>query len=385
MSLISCKQFKQTVFELDTQEQCDCILIVDNEAIRAHKCILAKHSPVFEKMFYGKMASNEIQVTDIDSDALKQTFNYLYYKNLQIESVMNAWSLVYVASKYLIDSLLSACVEYLKSNLAISNLFLNYEHAELYNLEVFMNICWIDILKYASGIFLCDYHIKPETWLKLLDENDINMEEKDLIEQATDWAVKECDIREIKNTEENVFEILFNSGILRCFNHRNGRKVKNSSDFYHFRTLFKIYKNFRLLKSDCLTTVVSVNRRVTVFGIAVSTEHEPCDALEKTYTGGCTIEIYKLKGREKMFVDRVNQPNMVRKYDFVDYVRFSKVLVFENTVDYLISVRYNRVCNERTREVLCYYLGNLERGSVTFTFSNELNGSALRGIAFYPL
>lgn len=421
----------------NNSEHCDCVLIVEDEKILAHKYILACFSPVFKSMFYGAMACEEVEIPDIGCEEFKQMLQFVYTDELEIKSIINAWSLVYIASKYLIDNLLNACIKYIDDNMGISHLLLIYEYAEHYNQEKLKKKCWKNITHYTNSVFDCDYHIKPSTWHTLLDEDSLNIDEVDLIQQVSVWAKEECTVRNIDGSIENIWKILDEHEIterLRFINiepscysiltnlfsekdlvlisklqKERGKKLKHLlmklltedlkrnvkilsvnrqrkflTSFYEVREWVKIYKNFRLSNSDMLTTVVSVNRKIVLFGVAVSTEHEPCNAPSKTYTGSYTIELFKDKGSKLVVIDKICAPFSVLKYDSVSCIDFPNGIVLDAGVNYIVGIRYNR-SNEHTRsEVLCHYLGNIERDSITFTFSNEFSGSALRGFAFYP-
>lgn len=421
----------------DTQESFDCVIIVENKRFLSHKRILATGSPVFEKMFYGLMPSDEIIISDIAIEEFSQMLNFLYKHKIEIKTIHNAWLLVYVASKYLIDSLVSLCVEYIENDLKLSVMLLNYEYSEMYTIEKLQKRCLKEIINYTKGIFETDYHIKSTTWWAILDQTSLNIEEKELINFATAWAVDECILQDIECTKDNIWKILcendiagrlqfvnvhpqdyyafsdlfyedeldlithlpsakqkykplllkhinetFNRDVIKFPKERQNRFLFSC---YKLRVWYKIYKNFRLSSNDMLTTVVSVNCKVALFGIAVGTEHEPCDAVSKSYVGGFTVEIFKDKGSNLMLVDKIKQPFSNLKYDSVTYIVFSKVVILEAHAHYIIGVRYNNLLKDKGIQVLCHYFGNIEKNSIVFTFSNELSGSALRGLSFYPV
>lgn len=421
-----------------TTKKCDCILIVGNEKISAHQRTLADASPVFEKMFFGVMASTKIEIPDIDYEVFKQLLEFLYFQELQIQSLENAWALVYAGSKYIIDSLLSQCVSFIQDNMTLGYLLLSYEYSEHYNQEELNKFCWREIICYTKGIFMCDYHIKPETWCKLLDEKYLNIFEKELIKQASLWAVEECKFRSIKPSKENIWKVLYDCDIVNRLHFysvspveydyftelfykneikaitnihtcktRKGAKTRLLNELlqddlkkvitfpkferqcrlvsgcYELREWIKIYKNFRLSKDDMLTTQVTADRTVAIFGIVVSTEHSPPDALLNFYTGGFTVEIFKHKGSKVVALDKIVEPYTLLKYDCVTYINFPRVIIFDAGVDYIIGIRYSTGCDLIRSQVLCHYLGDINKRDVTFRFANEFSGSALRGIAFF--
>lgn len=377
------------------------MLLVQNEKFFLHKIVLASCSPVFEKMFFGLMASSdEVSILDIEAGDLKQAIDFIYTGKLELKSVTNAWSLVYIANKYLISELLDLCVDYIERNLTLSTLFLSYEHAELYNLEKLIKTCLRDALIYMKGVLVTSYHIKPATWNAILNENLTN--NADLAAFALKWAVNECNFRETKSNvlkvlrENNLTQFLefteidenllsdSELGVFKAFTSNSLTRsplVTKNRLHYQVRPWYKIYKNFRLVDNDVLTTTVSVNAKVALFGIAVSTEHRSCNAESDFYTGGFVVEICKDDG---FTLEKFTEPSATLTYDETHQINFKRIVVLEASTNYIIGVRYRNADQQTRLEVLCHYLGNINRNSVVFTFSNEIYGSALRGLAFYP-
>ncbi|KAF5273587.1 hypothetical protein FQR65_LT04585, partial [Abscondita terminalis] len=181
--------------------------------IAAHKLILSYTSPVFKSMFYGSLASPEINISDIDSKDFDQMLQFIYTEKVLISSVSNAWSLLYISQKYFINNLKKICADYIHSNLTITTLLLSYEYALLYNITPLLNKCWRDILLTAKEVLQVDYHMKPTTFCSLLDEHEINATESDLIEAAVKWAEDECIFQNMDPTHENRLKMLTGSGI----------------------------------------------------------------------------------------------------------------------------------------------------------------------------
>lgn len=400
--------------ETSAEETSDCVLIVDGEKFNLHKTILAQCSPVFEKMFFGIMATSdeEIFVSDIEVEDFKQTIDFIYKKQLQFQSILNAWSLVYIASKYLITSLLDLCVDYIKENLSLSTLLLSYEHAELYNLEKLMKVCLRDIAMYTKGVFLTTYHIKPSTWCAILKETKSSIDIEELAEFALKWAIDESNFVNGDCNVENVWKILCDANLTqflqflidkeKCFNDEELKLFKSleykilktnycdnpkqqNNLHYHIRPCYKIYKNFRLRDNDVLETTISVNAKVALFGIVVNTERQPCSVVDESYIGGFIIEIYKENCGKLSLLDKIIESFTSLKYDHMHYINFQRIVILEPFTNYIVAVRYKTPDKEKSFEVLCLYTGSIMRSSIVFSFSNEIFGSALRGLSFYPL
>ncbi|KAJ3655148.1 hypothetical protein Zmor_014286 [Zophobas morio] len=138
----------------------DCTFIIGGEEIGAHKIVLTCCSPVFEKMLYGKLASNRIIITDISLEDFTQMLKFIYTNTVRIKSVLHAWSLFYVAHKYLLDNFANACVNYIQQNFNINNLILNYEYAEMYGIKKLQMICMNDIADYNVILKILVYQQK---------------------------------------------------------------------------------------------------------------------------------------------------------------------------------------------------------------------------------
>lgn len=408
-----------SLFQMPTvKEDRDCVLIVENRRILAHKIVLASSSPVFERMFFGKMASDEVYISDIGFKEFKQCVDFIYTGKINVESVINAWSLMYVASKYLMEDLLNRCANYIDSGLTLGTLLLSFEHAKLYDLEKLAQKCLREIVCYTKGVFRTAYHIKPSTWHAILNEKSLNIDKKDLIKFIIEWAMNECVLRNKVCEAKNIWEILNNENLLKhlhsgygcilsnmlCGNETEFLTIfkekaylsKNYTSFlarqnfhlplacYDLRPWYKIHKNFRLNDDDMLATTVFANMNVAIFGIVVSTEHRPCNATEETYKGSFVIEFSKGDNRTTPFVKIAESVENKLKYDSIHYISFSTPVFLDASTYYTVAVRYkNHVQNGL--EVLSYYTGNIQRHPVIITFSNELYGSALRGLSFYPV
>lgn len=392
-----------------------CILKVENKEFILSKSRLASSSPVFEKMFFGLLSSSEVSVSDIQREEFEQMIHFIYTGKVEFKSVLNAWSLVYSARKYLINGLLDSCVEHIEKNLSLSTLLLSYEHAELYNLEELMKRCLGDIAKYTEGVFDTSYHIKPSTWCAVLNEKELRVDEKKLVKFAVRWAMDECDFQDVKCTAENLWKILCESKIaqfLRFTEYENeqlsaaeldlfkslsnlavyqcskiNRVVECQSKLcnwlYKMRPCYKIDKNCRLGENDVLNTIVTVNSKVAIFGVAVSTEHQPCDAVDDFYCGGFIVDIFMNDDCNLLLLQRVIEPFRILRYGAIHYIRLQEIVKFEPSANYVIGVRYKNADKRKGLEVLCHYAGNIKRDNVEFTFFNELCGSALRGLSFY--
>ena len=107
---------------LEKETISDVHFIVQNLKIAAHKAVLAARSPVFAAMFQNEMqenSSNEVVVTDMEPDALKQMLQFIYTGRCQI----GAWTedLFFAADKYDIKDLKEICEDELRMKLCVNN------------------------------------------------------------------------------------------------------------------------------------------------------------------------------------------------------------------------------------------------------------------------
>ena len=113
------------------------------QVIPAHKLVLSTGSPVFEAMFYGKMAEigDSIELPDCDYESLLELFRYMYSDEV-ILSGSNVMVVLYLAKKYMVPLLAVKCTEYLRDNLDPSNVFSILPSAQKYEEKDLVDRCW---------------------------------------------------------------------------------------------------------------------------------------------------------------------------------------------------------------------------------------------------
>lgn len=126
-SITSKKQYlSPDAFEeqFESEEFCDFTLIAScGKKLRAHKFILASQSPVFLKMLRSNMKEkedNEVNITDIDADVLKEMLRYIYTGTIEnIEKISEELSMV--AEKYQLDDLKDFLENYFFEKISVNN------------------------------------------------------------------------------------------------------------------------------------------------------------------------------------------------------------------------------------------------------------------------
>lgn len=391
-------------------EWTDCIFIFEEEKIAAHKLVLTCSSPVFKSMFYGALAASEIHINDIKAGDFKQMLEYIYTDSITITSIMNAWSLFYISQKYFLNGLKEICEDYVAFNLTLSTLVLSYEYAQLYNVTHLVNKCWQDILLGAREILQVDYHMQASTFCLLLDENEVNADEKDLIEGALKWSDEECIIQGLDITKENKLKILVDSGIFSrlrfaCLgrdscnylyqlltsnleavpqlNQSTKLRQRMSSNVkFRFRETYKIERNIRLTEGNEFHCVVTTANKLVAYGIAISPPHQ--DGFE-TATADVLIKISDKKGN--LLCEATDFITLTSGYENPHLIHFKSGVIFEESAPYKISVKYFSTSNLcKPNELLCYYLSNFintHANSMSLHFEDQLCGGVIRGISFY--
>ncbi|KAG8184012.1 hypothetical protein JTE90_024469 [Oedothorax gibbosus] len=104
----------------------DFKLLVQDDAIRVHKCVLSARSPVFAKLLASSMAemsNDEIKIDDIEIPILKTFINFLYTGRLPEAELEfdNVCGLYYAADKYDVPSLRKWCSNYLAFKMDAEN------------------------------------------------------------------------------------------------------------------------------------------------------------------------------------------------------------------------------------------------------------------------
>lgn len=407
---------------LKTQDHADCTFICGDERIPAHKLILACSSPVFELMFFGQMAASEVELPDIDPEDFKKMLEYVYTDYVDIGTVQSAWSLIYISQKYFLNDLLEVCVEFVKINLTVSNLLISYEYGQLYNHQELVKLCWQDILRYTKGIlFNSDYHMKETTLSNILCQTDINASVSDLIVIAVKWAAEECTLCDKETSFENIWYTLSENKLLKYLNFKMfdvsdycqddhlyygikcicdivkelksvyGKELSSDVSLktkpnvlnFKFRDIYRIAKNIIFPDVLHVSNVITCNRTVYLFGVAVTTLHRPQKAETTSYTA--TIRI-KVTSKNYVCYDCVMKDQNL-DYDHVQLINLPMPVRIEKNVAYDIFVIYEKEEQFERGEVVLQYLSQRvadKRNSTVIQFSDELDGSVIQAVSFYP-
>jgi len=102
---------------------CDVEIVCGSKAIRCHRVVLACTSTYFKTMFTSEMAEahqSSIHIQDIDETALMQLIKFAYTARMVL-TTDNVQGLLYASSILQVETVASACCEFMKTHLHPTN------------------------------------------------------------------------------------------------------------------------------------------------------------------------------------------------------------------------------------------------------------------------
>ena len=165
-------------------------------AIPAHKFVLSICSPVFFAMFYGEMAekSDSIDLPDCEYEGVREMLRYMYSGKVGLNQ-RNVVQVLYVANKYMVQSLSDVCVRFLRKYLDPENVFCVLSHAEQYDEKVLMDQCWEVIDRETEEAVKSEEFANIERSLleRIVKRESLTIREIELFKAVDRWATKECE------------------------------------------------------------------------------------------------------------------------------------------------------------------------------------------------
>ena len=166
------------------------------KVIPAHKFVLSIGSPVFEAMFYGKIAETRasIELPDADYDSLLELFRYLYSDEVNLNGRNVVWVL-YLAKKYMVPSLGDKCCKFLRDVLSTFNVFHILPTAEKYQEKELIAQCWEVIDNKSEEAVKSDVFTTIEHSLleAVVSRDTLTINEIELFKAVNLWATKKCE------------------------------------------------------------------------------------------------------------------------------------------------------------------------------------------------
>lgn len=166
-------------------ELCDITLIVGDKKIHAHKVVLSSVSPYFKAMFTcGMSEANKDVVTikDVDEEIFHQLIEYIYTHRVLIQ-LDNVQSLLQCANILQLDSVVTACCNFIYSHLNISNCLSvrNFLEANgcskvVCKVDAFIKLHYVEIIKSPEFLDISFSHFK-----QLLSGSNLNVPNEEVV------------------------------------------------------------------------------------------------------------------------------------------------------------------------------------------------------------
>jgi hypothetical protein len=205
----SCHMFNNPLMS-DIEFTCDG----SEKKIVAHKYVLATSSSVFYKMFYGKPPETKpcVHLDDINAEDLEEFIRFIYTDECNL-TTDNAMSVLYLATKYIVSSLVQKCIKFLEANLAPENAFTVVQQAIRYIEEELEKKSWdlIELHTYEAVTSDAFTSIDQETLAKLLKRESLNVKEVDLFNAVLKWSEAECSRKGTEANTKNKRTVLGNA------------------------------------------------------------------------------------------------------------------------------------------------------------------------------
>lgn len=183
----------------------------EEKIIKAHKFILICRSSVFQAMFTNDFAESRetVHIPDIEPVIFDRLLEYIYTDETEV-SGENVLPLLYTAKKYCVQKLVRKCLAFLENGRSPDNICQILEQAHLYDEEDFRDksLRYIldnarDVLKSSAFLDLCHECVK-----KIVSYDELQADEKTVLEAVTSWGENQCQKQNIENNSENLRTVL---------------------------------------------------------------------------------------------------------------------------------------------------------------------------------
>ncbi|XP_078344469.1 BTB/POZ domain-containing protein 6-B-like [Oculina patagonica] len=166
-------------------------------AIPAHKFVLTSCSPVFFAMFCGELAerSDSVDLPDCEYEGVLEMLRYMYSGKAELNEG-NVMQVLYVAKKYLVNSLADECVRLLRKEiLNPANVFCVLPHAQQYDEKILVDQCWEVIDRETEEAVKSEGFatIKRSLLEAVVKRDSLTIREVELFKSVDFWASKECE------------------------------------------------------------------------------------------------------------------------------------------------------------------------------------------------
>lgn len=151
----------------------DCVFKVGDEVIKAHKCILAKNSKVFHKMFeqngMTEAQNSEVILTDTTPECVRAMLEFFYCRMVSDDKMkIHVDGIFAISHKYQVEMLKCLCEHFMSCNINIENIVKYCNIINLYGAPTLEKAC-IDYIRVNGKSFL-----KSKEWEEIKN-NYINL------------------------------------------------------------------------------------------------------------------------------------------------------------------------------------------------------------------
>ncbi|XP_078355748.1 BTB/POZ domain-containing protein 6-A-like [Oculina patagonica] len=165
-------------------------------AIPAHKFVLSICSPVFFAMFCGELAekSDSVDLPDCEYEGVLEMLRYMYGGEAELNE-NNMLEVLYVAKKYIVESLVDECMDFVQNNLNPANVFWVLSHAQQYDEKILVDQCWDLIDRETEEAVKSEGFATIERSLleAVVKRDSLTIKEVDLFKAVDLWASMECE------------------------------------------------------------------------------------------------------------------------------------------------------------------------------------------------
>ncbi|XP_003745980.1 BTB/POZ domain-containing protein 9-like [Galendromus occidentalis] len=185
---------------LSDKDSSDITLVVEGEAIYAHKNILAASCDYFRALFRGGMMESdqeEVELKDVPARGFKAVLKYIYTAQLELKSmdVETILEVLSVADLYGLQKMRTSLCEYLEEIMSADNVLLICESIEPLSLKHLHEVCvhFMDQVPQAvleSEAFCTS---RARTLSRILSRDSFCAEEIDIFRAVTRWCKKNPD------------------------------------------------------------------------------------------------------------------------------------------------------------------------------------------------
>ncbi|CAK5023747.1 unnamed protein product [Meloidogyne enterolobii] len=164
----------------------DCVFKIGDEVIKTHRCILAKNSKVFHKMFEQngmiEAQNGEVILTDATPECVRAMLEFFYTGMVSDDKMKDHVDGIFViAHKYEVEMLKYLCERFMSCNINVENIVKYCGIINLYGAPTLKKAC-IDYIRVNGKSFL-----KSKEW------EEIKNNYSDLIPRFMEAIVEKLD------------------------------------------------------------------------------------------------------------------------------------------------------------------------------------------------